>query len=310
MLELTHHCNFRCAHCYLPSWTSDRAFDTNRTLALLEELVEIGTLNLTLSGGEPLLCNDFFDIVSKARDLGFNVRVQSNGALIDGEVARKFREFSLAAQVSFYTVDQERFDDLAGHQGAFLKVKSGLENLRSHKVPTTLMVPRMTVNHGMMTDIRCYAQKLGATVRIAANISPRLDGSKDPLKLRLPVVTSASQEMNTIARSETSDHQPRCGAARSVCVVEATGRLRPCGILPAQPGDLSIIDHSFREVWEKSIWLARVRNLSMEDLTICRTCKVRESCKRCHAIALLEGGDILGIDPRACLLLDQPTSEG
>lgn len=54
-LELTHRCNFRCQHCYIPDFTTPNLLTTQRILQLLEELREAGTLFLTLTGGEMFL---------------------------------------------------------------------------------------------------------------------------------------------------------------------------------------------------------------------------------------------------------------
>jgi HAD superfamily hydrolase (TIGR01490 family) len=73
-LELTHHCNFRCQHCYIPDFLAPDLLSTERVFGLLEELAEMGTLYLTLSGGEMLLRKDWYEIGRRARDLGFALR--------------------------------------------------------------------------------------------------------------------------------------------------------------------------------------------------------------------------------------------
>ena len=68
-LELTHHCNFRCQHCYIPDFSAPDLLSTERILELLEELASMGTLYLTLTGGEMLLRRDWYEIASRARKM-------------------------------------------------------------------------------------------------------------------------------------------------------------------------------------------------------------------------------------------------
>jgi MoaA/NifB/PqqE/SkfB family radical SAM enzyme len=59
---------------------------------VLAELADMGVLNLTFTGGEPLANKDFFAIAGRARDLGFVIRIKSNGHALRGAVARRLRE--------------------------------------------------------------------------------------------------------------------------------------------------------------------------------------------------------------------------
>ncbi|MEM7349847.1 MAG: radical SAM protein, partial [Acidobacteriota bacterium] len=82
-IELTHHCNFRCRHCYIPDFSAPDLLSTERLLTLLEELADIGTLFLTFTGGELFLRRDWLPLARRARELGFALRLFSNGTLID-----------------------------------------------------------------------------------------------------------------------------------------------------------------------------------------------------------------------------------
>src|SRR5262249_38088915 len=99
-LELTHHCNFRCQHCYIPDFLAPDMLSTERVLGLLEELAEMGTLYLTLSGGEMLLRRDWLEIARHARSLGFSLRLFTNGALVTDEVADAMATLDCVVEVS------------------------------------------------------------------------------------------------------------------------------------------------------------------------------------------------------------------
>src|SRR5207249_773565 len=69
LLELTYRCNVRCVHCYLAG--DEREMTLDELTPVLDDLAAAGCLILTLSGGEPLLRRDFFDVAEAARARGF-----------------------------------------------------------------------------------------------------------------------------------------------------------------------------------------------------------------------------------------------
>ena len=87
-LDITYRCNERCQHCYLEHHGRDE-LSTAEIRKLLEQLADAGVFFLTISGGEPLVRSDCFEIITYARSLGFNVKLKTNALLIrQGEAAR------------------------------------------------------------------------------------------------------------------------------------------------------------------------------------------------------------------------------
>jgi len=83
--NLIRRCNLTCKHCYSISADIDfkGELDTGEVFAVMDDLREFGVPVLILSGGEPLLRPDIFDISRRAREMGFYVGLSTNGTLID-----------------------------------------------------------------------------------------------------------------------------------------------------------------------------------------------------------------------------------
>src|SRR5258705_13722617 len=80
-MDVTYRCNERCVHCYLDH--DDRGeMLTSEIKDILDQLAEAGVFFLTLSGGEPLVRKDLFEIIAHARSLLFNVKLKTNRLLI------------------------------------------------------------------------------------------------------------------------------------------------------------------------------------------------------------------------------------
>lgn len=83
--NLIRRCNLTCKHCY--SISADKDFggelNTGEVYAVMDDLRAFHVPVLILSGGEPLLREDIFDIARRAKELGFYVGLSSNGTLVD-----------------------------------------------------------------------------------------------------------------------------------------------------------------------------------------------------------------------------------
>ncbi len=83
--NLIRRCNLTCRHCYSISADKDFAGELSyaEVIRVMTDLKSAGVSVLILSGGEPLLREDIFDISAQAREMGFYVGLSTNGTLID-----------------------------------------------------------------------------------------------------------------------------------------------------------------------------------------------------------------------------------
>lgn len=299
-IELTHHCNFRCEHCYIPDFHAPDRMDTRRILALLDELTELGTLYVTFTGGEIFLRRDWYEIAQYARQLGFSIRLFSNAALVSDEIADRIKTLYCAVEVSLYSMEESKFEAVTNRKGSFARTLDGIERLRSRDIEVLLKTPVMQRNLEDLPGISAYAQRIGAVARIDNKVVSRKDGDPSPLGLRvepedlIPFYQGplSGCEMPGRRDSKSKNDGPMCAAANRYANVTSSGDVLACNILPGSGGNL--LEKSFREIWQNSPWFKKVRSIRREDLKECSTCDRLDYCGRCHAQALVEDGDILG----------------
>ena len=275
---------------------------TARALELLDELAEMGTLFLTLTGGELFLRRDWLEIARKARRLGFALRLFSNGVLIDDDTARAAAELHATVEISLYAMDAEIFDGITRRPGSFAKTLAGIERLRRHQVPVLLKTPLMVDNEDQLAAIDAFAQRVGAGFQPSPTIMAKKDGDLSTLDLRISErrLKDYFREFGgpaTGCHVESSEQDPRvdgpqCAAASRYCNITSAGDVMACNILPGSGGN--IIDRPFRDVWQHSPWLNQIRNIRRNDLHTCKSCERVSYCGRCHAQALVEDGDLYG----------------
>jgi radical SAM protein with 4Fe4S-binding SPASM domain len=116
----TRACNLRCAHCYAAADARAAAeLDTAEARALIDDLASFRVPVLLLSGGEPLLRPDFFDLVGHAVNRGLRVVLSTNGTLIDREVAGTLKRLGVSYVGISIDGIGDRHDRLRGCPGAF-----------------------------------------------------------------------------------------------------------------------------------------------------------------------------------------------
>ncbi|MBF0369020.1 MAG: heme d1 biosynthesis radical SAM protein NirJ [Magnetococcales bacterium] len=130
--NLIRRCNLDCRHCY--SASSDRDFEgelsTEECFGVLEDMKRFGVPAVILSGGEPLLRPDLFDIAKKAKELGFYLGLSSNGTVMDPATADRIAD----AGFNYVGVSldglEAHHDHIRGRTGAFQEALTGIRNCR------------------------------------------------------------------------------------------------------------------------------------------------------------------------------------
>jgi len=138
--NLVRRCNLACMHCYSISADVDfpGELTTAEVFAVMEDLKAAGVPALILSGGEPLLRRNFFDIAARAKSLGFYTALSTNGTLIDLPLAGRIA----AARFDYVGISLDGLrathDKFRRKEGAFDAALNGLRLCRDMGVKVGL----------------------------------------------------------------------------------------------------------------------------------------------------------------------------
>lgn len=134
-VELTDRCNLACMHCGSSCAGGKGMFiDTDllmNSLATVAEDFDPRTVMICLTGGEPLLHRDFFDIVEKIHSLGFLWGITTNGTLIDPSAAHRMAELGLDSATLSLDGLEKSHDRLRGVSGCFQRTLNAVKYLHS-----------------------------------------------------------------------------------------------------------------------------------------------------------------------------------
>lgn len=155
-LQLTGRCNLKCRHCYLGDAVA-RDLPLPLVFASMEEFDAAGGLRLLVSGGEPLLHEDFPAINDRLPDFGFRSVLLTNGTLIDRNIARLLKVQE--AQVSLDGM--ERAHDYIRGYGNFRRAIKAIEHLNDADIAVSVATMVTSINKDDFADMAALMESLG-----------------------------------------------------------------------------------------------------------------------------------------------------
>jgi radical SAM protein with 4Fe4S-binding SPASM domain len=179
--ELTNRCNLRCKHCRAADAGEPAPGELTReeALGLVEELAAFAPLTLILSGGEPLVRDDFPEIVRAAVARGLRVAVATNGTLLDEAMARRLKSEGVGrVSLSLDGADAATHDSLRGLEGAYGMFMEATERLKAAGLPFQVNTTFTRRNVGELERIVEVVPDLGAVEHHVFMFVPTGRGSK------------------------------------------------------------------------------------------------------------------------------------
>ncbi len=158
----TRRCNLACRHCYSDSDARRHPEMSGEEAArMLADIAAFGAPALLLSGGEPLLRPDVFDLIAEARRLGLAVTLSSNGTLVRPRVARRLADLGVRyVGISLDGIGAVH-DDFRGRRGAFERALAGIRALRSSGVRAGVRVTLSEAAIGALPDLFDLVEREG-----------------------------------------------------------------------------------------------------------------------------------------------------
>ena len=309
-LDITWRCNERCVHCYLDH-DGKGEMTTDEIKDVLRQLAEVGTFFLSISGGEPLLRRDCFEILEYARALRFNVKLKTNAVMIGPEEAARLRKLGIEqVQISVYSHRPEVHDAITKLPGSLRRTVGAIKHLKANDIKVSITDVLMQFNKRDAMAVRQMAQELGVNFSIDPTITPMLNGDRSVTKLgitleELQKVMHSPEFVGDVAEfcSPVSAAEDdlldgySCSAGHTLAYISPFGDVFPCVQFPMPCG--SVRKQSFREIWYDSPAFSELRSVHVRDLHTCSHCSHTAYCSRCPGLAYMEG-DMRGPSSSDC----------
>jgi MoaA/NifB/PqqE/SkfB family radical SAM enzyme len=253
--EITCRCNLHCVMCYTDCFNRPDAIRQELTtveiLRIMDELAEAGTLELCLTGGEPLARPDFFLLYEHAIRCGFLVTVFSNGTLITEAHANRFAALPPhRIEISLHGTTRETFERITQGQGSYDRCLQAIRLLLDRQIPLVLKSTAMTLNEREILDVKRYVESLGRVrYKLGEEMRPELDGGAGPFQYALSEqdlarLNEQDSDLQREAFRRDSVELPPCSSGMQRFHIDAYGQLQLCSGNRRQSYDLR--EGSFR----------------------------------------------------------------
>ncbi len=324
--ELTARCNFNCPMCYvhLNQDIADRELSARQWIDLARQARDRGMVFVLLTGGEPFLRKDFFEIYSAMKAMGLLVSINTNGSLLSGEIRRKLLEDPpFRVNISLYGGCQETYRNMCG-QNAFDQVVDNIRALREAGVDVRLNLSITPYNSQDIGKIYAISQELGVHVkgtsymyppirvngefgsgnRLTAEEAARYAVEWDQLRFSSEEFALRAQAIHQLQAHEPpecpveSDVGVRCRAGSSSFWMTWDGRMLPCGMLPGP--EACPLETGFDRAWDYILQETK----AIRTPSKCVSCPKKDVCGVCTAVCLTETGAFDQVPEYMCRMTD------
>ena len=321
--ELTARCNFNCPMCYVHLNEDDIAargkeLTAQKWISLAEQARDKGMIFALLTGGEPFIRKDFFEIYGAMKNMGIMVSINSNGSMLRGEILERLLEDPpFRINISLYGGSQDTYKTMCGNQ-AFDRVVENIRALKQAGVDARLNVSITPYNRQDLEEICRIANELQVVVKTSAYMYPpiRVHGdcghrlsAKDAALcgvqwdlLRFPEEEFAKRALNmhnmvAVDPKECAadlDTGVGCRAGSTSFWMTWDGRMLPCGMMPGP--EVYPLEVGFDAAWEE----LRTRTREIRTPPKCAGCQYRQVCSVCAAVCVTETGSFDKVPEYVC----------
>lgn len=316
-LGITEACNLRCKHCYLGAGSAkENELTTEEITLLIDDAKKLGLKRLNITGGEPFLRNDLFEIVKYAIKSKISVCILTNGTLITENIAEELgRQRDVEVQISVDGARENVHDAVRG-LGSFRKAISAISLLRQKNVPVILSLTILKHNIEDMEKFVLLASSLGVEwIRIGL---PHPTGNLRIYKNFLPSYSEIVNVIKNVERylressvkvkvAEVCSFRGRVGglAKTTRCYgfgtiyVTSDGNVYPCASL-IHPGFFAgnVRQRSLKEILLAPVFVDLKYENLIESSEKCRDCYLKYICRGgCRGNAIAEFGNEYANDP-------------
>ncbi|MDR2819682.1 MAG: heme b synthase [Desulfovibrio sp.] len=335
--EVTRSCNLACKHCRAEAHPHpyENELSTDEAKALIDTFPQVGAPLVIFTGGDPMMRQDIYELVSYARDSGLTCAFSPNGTLIDEDSAQKIKAAGVErCSISIDGPDAESHDAFRGVPGAFDASLRGIAHLKAAGLPFQINTTVTRDNLANFKDIFDLCERLGAVawhifllvpVGRAATLADQsitageyetvlhwfydfrkttamhLKATCAPHYYRILRERAHAEGLRVTPEAFGMDAITRgCLGGTGFCFISHVGQVQPCGYLELDCGNVRTTP--FPRIWRESVYFRQFRNQSAYKGK-CGACEYHKVCGGCRARAFSMNGDHMGPEPLCEYLL-------
>lgn len=297
---ITSLCNLKCKHCSNSLMEGVYEPQFQEIVTALYQLSKIGITQVCITGGEPLMRDDFNNIVSVASDLFDSLALMTNGTLIESKNVRFLCEKFDSISISIDGYDSDSCEKIRG-KGVFEKVIETVKLLHDYRCKQiALSAIDNKYNDSMAFYDLCKSLGVKAAIR---KYAPSGRGFKNEKELFLPIFDKMSREKKILADyiyekginyGFSENATTVCSAYKESIYIDSDLKIYPCGALnlPEFQGDSICEISDIRKYFDEKEYrntegYRNYESIKPENAIYCEGCSVCIFCNDCPAYVYL-----------------------
>lgn len=326
--EITSGCNLMCIHCHASSGKPRHVeLTTGEGLQLLDEIASVGEFRmLVLTGGEPLVRRDIFEILAHAKNLRLKIVIATNGTLVDEETAFQLKESGVVGlAISLDSFDARVHNFIRNSHDAFARARKGIEYAKKAGLVIQINFTAMEYNSSQLAETIDLVGELETDIMLIYQLIPvgrgksveesalrmqenqrlvRLIKEKQVASRTIIEPVAAPQhwpyllmgkENRKLGRNLAETFFHGCTAGRGLVYIKANGEVWPCPFVEVPAGNVK--EASFPKIWRESGVFQQLRQREKSLKGRCQLCQFVKMCGGCRGRAWALKGDYLAEDP-------------
>ncbi len=303
--EITFACNMRCLHCGTAA--GKRRADeltTDEGLKLIDELAEMGTDNIALSGGEPLMREDWLVFAKRIKERKMKPLLVTNGLLLTEAVANDMASVPMTNVGVSFDGTEKTHNYIRQREDSFKGAVSALKQLSKRKGHNFCAVTQVSnINLGELDDIYNILVDIGCPewrVQLCTSTGRMKDSNE--LVLRLADYPKMISKLIEIKERKNGLHLDvgenigyfgqlgtklweggvymGCYAGTRVVGIESNGNVKGCLSMQEEFVEGNIREKSLKEIWNNPDAFAYNRKFTRETASgACHDCKYLPLCR-------------------------------
>ncbi len=331
--EVTRSCNLNCVHCRAAAQFGPYCNELNEEeiCATLDNIASFCKPIIILTGGEPMLRADIWNIARHGSDLGLRMVMAPCGQLVTVEAAERMKACGIQRiSLSLDGATAESHDQFRRVEGAFDSVMLAARNAREAGLEFQINTTVTKHNLHELEKILDLAIEIGAVAYHPFLLVPTGRGREmaeqsltpEEYERTLNWIYEKRESLSILFKPTCAPHYYRilrqrerekgrsvtpqthgldamskgCMGGQSFAFISHVGKLQICGFLEEECGDLRVANYDFKRIWETSDVFLAMRNLDGYHGR-CGYCEYRRVCGGCRARAYAATGDYLAEEP-------------
>ncbi|HCL80919.1 MAG TPA: radical SAM/SPASM domain-containing protein [Nitrospiraceae bacterium] len=332
--EITRRCNLKCVHCRSSSEMEAKGhpdLPLKEAFRILDDISSYAKPVIVLSGGEPLMRGDVFEIAKYGTEKGLRMCLATNGSLVTDDICEKIKASGIRiVSLSLDGSTEDVHDNFRNEKGAFKGILNAARLFKRHGIEFIINSSFTKRNQEEIPKIYKLAKELGATAWYMFMIVPtgrgeeimnELISKEDYEKILEWHYDMEKDEKDMLVRPTCAPHYYRivlqkskeegekferrtlkfstggskgCLAGQLICLINVDGDVLPCSYFPKSAGNIR--KQSFKDIWENSELFKDMRDFKKYKGR-CGACEFVNVCRGCRARAYAMEGDYLEEEP-------------